>query len=103
MRKYKVILHADAEADIQSSFEWGCRTWGRKKAKAWVLDLRRVLLNRLTSAPLSCPLAPEGDELGVSIRHLVIGRYRLLFVVEQRTVEILHVKGSYVDPSKLRD
>ena len=28
MKKYKVILHPDAETDINSSFEWGCRLRG---------------------------------------------------------------------------
>jgi len=46
--------------------------------------------------PLSCPRAPESDELGVIIRQLIVGRYRILFIVEVRTVEILHVIGSYV-------
>ena len=100
MRKHKVILHPDAEADIQSAFEWGCRTWGRKNAKAWVRDLRHAITNRLTSTPPSCPLAPESKDLGISIRHLIVGRYRILLIVESRTVEILHVKGSYVDPAE---
>lgn len=28
MKKYKVILHPDAETDISSAFEWGRRRWG---------------------------------------------------------------------------
>lgn len=99
MRKYKVILHPDAEVDIQSAFEWGCRTWGRKSAKVWVRDLRKAIINRLTSTSLSCSLAPESKELGISIRRLIVGRYRILFTVERRTVEILYVRGSYVDPA----
>ena len=54
---------------------------------------------RLTSLPLGCALAPESEELGTSVRHLILGRYRILFIVEKRTVTILHVRGSYVDPS----
>jgi hypothetical protein len=30
MKKYKVILHEDAETDISSAFEWGRRAWARK-------------------------------------------------------------------------
>lgn len=98
MQKYTVILHPDAEIDIEASFEWGCRTWGRKKAKAWVRDLRHRIINRLSSTPLSCPAAPESEELGISLRHFILGRYRVIFIVERRTVEVLHVKGSYVPP-----
>ena len=95
MKKYKVILHPDAETDIRSSFEWGCRVWGEKRAKAWLRELRRAT-SRLTSTPLGCALALESDELGVAVRHLIVGRYRILFTVERRRVTILHVRGPYV-------
>ena len=96
MKKYKVVLHPDAAADIDSVFQWGCCTWGEQNARVWIRELRKVMRNRLTTMPLSCPLAPESDELGVTVRQLIVGRYRTLFIVEKRTVEILHVKGSYV-------
>lgn len=96
MKRYKVILHPDAEKDIESSFEWGCQTWGRANAKAWVTALRNTIRKRLTSMPLGCPLAPESKELGTSVRHLIVDRYRILFIVERRTVTILHVRGPYV-------
>ena len=98
MKKYKVILHPDAELDIDSSFRWGCRTWGDEKARLWVRKLRQTLRKQLTSMPLGCPLAPESEEVGISIRHLIVGRYRILFIVEGKTVTILHVKGSYTTP-----
>ena len=97
MKKYKVILHSDAESDIESSFKWGCRAWGEKNAKLWVRELRRAIRKQLTSLPLACPLAPEGEELSVSIRHLITGRYRVLFTVRGRTVTILHVSGPFTD------
>ena len=96
MKKYRVILHPDAETDIQSSFEWGCRTWGRENAQVWIQQLYRAIRNRLTSLPLRCPLAPESEELNIPVRHLIVGRYRVLFIVEKRDVTILHIKGSYV-------
>jgi len=96
MKKYKVILHPDAELDINSSFKWGCRTWGERNARLWVRKLRHAFRQHLTSMPLSCPLAPEAEELGVSIRHLIVGRYRILFIVKGTTVTILHVRGPYI-------
>ena len=94
-KKYILTVHPDAETDIDSSFQWGCRRWGRKNAKAWVRELRNAILNRLTSTPLSGSIAPESEELGIPIRHLVIGRYRVLYLVEKKTVTVLHVRGSY--------
>jgi len=98
MKGYKVILHSDAESDIESSFKWDCRAWGEQNAKLWVRKLRRAIRKHLTSLPLACPLAPESEQLGVSIRHLIAGRYRVLFTVRGRTVTILHVSGLYTDP-----
>ena len=98
MKKYKVILHSDAESDIESSFKWGCRAWGKENAKQWVQKLRRAIKKHLTSLPLACPVAPESEQLGVSIRHLIVGRYRVLFTVTGKTVTILHVNGPYIDP-----
>jgi plasmid stabilization system protein ParE len=103
MKKYKVILHPDAELDIASSFEWGCRAWGIKNARAWVQELRHAILNQLTSVPFRCPVAPEADELGISVRHLILGRYRIVFIVKGLLVTILHVRGPYiagVDPDE---
>ena len=34
MKKYRVALHPDAETDISSSYQWGCRVWGQKQANA---------------------------------------------------------------------
>ena len=96
MKSYKVILHPDAEKDIESSFEWGCRAWGQELARAWVRILRKTIIERPTSMPRGCPLAPESDELGTSVRQLMVDRYRVLFIIEKRTVTILHVRGPYV-------
>src|SRR5262245_56493634 len=96
MRKYQVILHPDAEIDIKSSHEWGCRTWGRQNAQTWLRHLHRTITNRLSSVPLRCPTAPESEELDIAVRHLIVGRYRVLFIVEQKTVTVLHIRGAYV-------
>ena len=99
MKKYKVVLHPDAELDVESCFNWGWRVWGEKNAKLWVQRLRRSFRKQLASMPLACPLAPESDQLSVSIRQLIVGRYRVLFTVRAKTVMILHVRGPYLDPS----
>lgn len=97
MKKYEVVLHPDAELDIESSFKWSCRAWGEENANLWVRKLRRAIRKQLTSLPLGCPLAPESEQLGVSIRHLIVGRYRVLFTVRRGTVTVLHVRGPYID------
>jgi len=96
MKKYSVIFHPDAETDITSSYEWGRRVWGDKRAIAWIRELHRAIKLRLTNLPLSCPLAPESNELDVPIHELIVQRYRVLFIVEKKTVTIVHVRGPYV-------
>lgn len=96
MRKYSVIFHPAAEADIQSSYQWGRQVWGDKQASAWARELRNSISSRLTSLPLSCALAPESDDLGIPVHQLVVRRYRILFIVEKKTVTILHVRGPFV-------
>jgi plasmid stabilization system protein ParE len=95
MKRFKVVLHPDAEADITSIFEWGCRAWGRKEAELWIQQLRHTFRKRLTSTPLRCSIAPESDELGITIRQLIVKRYRILFIVEQGTVTVVHLKGAF--------
>src|SRR5689334_18066355 len=94
-KKYILTVHPDAEIDIDSSYKWGCRRWGPKNAKAWVRELRHAIVTRLTATPLSCSIAPESEDLGIPVRQLILGRYRVLFLVEKKTVTILHVRGSY--------
>ena len=69
--------------------------WGKDQAKAWAIKLRKIIFSRLTTLTLACPISPETDELGLSVRQLRIQRYRVLFIVSQRTVTILHVRGPY--------
>jgi plasmid stabilization system protein ParE len=95
MKKYSVIFHWEAEADIISIYQWGRQVWGKDQANAWAQELQRTIKSRLTSLPLSCPLAPESEDLGIAVRQLIVQRYRVLFIVEKRTATILHVRGPY--------
>jgi len=100
MKKYTVLFHPDAETDITSSYQWGSRVWRQERAKVWLRELRHAIRTRLTSLPLTCPLAPEAENLDIAIRQLIVQRYRILFIVEKRKVTVLHVRGPYI--GKLR-
>ncbi|MBC8030504.1 MAG: type II toxin-antitoxin system RelE/ParE family toxin [Pyrinomonadaceae bacterium] len=95
MKKYSVTFHPDAETDISSCYQWGRRAWGAAQANAWIRELHQAIKLRLTSLPLSCPLAPESEDLAVAVRQLIVQRYRILFIVEKTSVTILHVRGPY--------
>lgn len=99
--KYKVKMTKAAEADILTSFQWGVRNWGLDQAKKWVTNIRRAIKQRLSLFPNGCPLAPDRDLQEDEVRHLIVGRYRVLFEVEGRLVRVLRVRGAYFDDEDL--
>ena len=46
----------------------------------------------LNHSPSRCPYADEDRFHDYEIRNLIIGQYRVLFHIEKKTVQILHVK-----------
>lgn len=59
-------------------------------------------VDSLAEMPRRCGLAPEAGELGFELRQLLYGRkrgrYRILFIIERRTVKILHIHHSARQP-----
>jgi hypothetical protein len=31
MKRYAVVFEESAQTDVRSSYDWGCRVWGKKK------------------------------------------------------------------------
>ncbi len=94
--KHKIIFHSQALLDIEASYHWGVRVWGKKQATKWANQFYKTCKKRLLQFPESCPIAPESEAVGFTIHQLVIDRYRALFVIEDDTVEILYVRGAYI-------
>lgn len=90
MRRYRVVLHPDAEAELEEAYRFISDDSPANAAK-W----RRGLLKKarsLKSFPERCPLAPESKALGEEVRQLLHGVYRLLFIIDDDTVTVLHVR-----------
>lgn len=96
MKKYAVIFEEPARSNIQESYDWGCRVWGKSQAQKWVRELRTEIVKQLATAPAGFPLAPESDEFDEEIRQMIVGRYRVLFTIRGKRVHVLHVRGAYV-------
>jgi plasmid stabilization system protein ParE len=96
MKRYRVIIERSAQVDIEGSYQWGVAHFGKHQADEWLRHLRRSC-RRLATLPERCPIAPEDDEFFETIRHLITGRYRVLFTVTGNTVHILHLRGAYVE------
>lgn len=100
MKRYAVVFTEEAKRDIANSYEWGREEWGEAAARRWYLKLRSHTRGNLTRFPLGQPLAPESEEVGQEIRHLIFGRYRILFEIVGRTVRILHLRGAFMGTDK---
>jgi len=96
MKRFKVILLPTAKADIQTSYEWGCRVWGVRQANSWSREMYKECKERLGSMPERFPLAPENDEFPIEVRQMLAGRYRILFTIKSKTVYVFHIQGAYV-------
>lgn len=96
MKRYDVIFEESAQTDVRGSYDWGCRVWGKKEAQQWVRELQRSVLRQLSLVPKGFPLAPENDEFSEEIRQMIVGRYRVLFLIKKRKVRVLHVRGAHL-------
>jgi plasmid stabilization system protein ParE len=95
MKRYTVVFSDDAVADFASSLQWGCENWGEDVAWHWYAEIRNSIRKTLSSFPLSQPIAPDNDEFEIEVRHMVIGRYRVLFTISGKQVTILHLSGPF--------
>ena len=95
MKKYEVEFSESAQADLESSFEWGSQRWGLGDAANWYFEIQDAINETLSISPLGCPLAPDQDEYIAEARVLAIGRYNAIFFVEGRTVFIVHIRGPF--------
>lgn len=60
-------------------------------------------IESLENFPFRCPLAPESDRFGAEIRHLIFGKYRILFIIEDEIVYVLRVRHQAQDMLKPDD
>jgi len=95
MKRYAVAFEESAQEDVRSSYDWGCRVWGKKEAKRWVRELRTAILRQLSIVPKGFPIAPEDEEFAEEIRQMIVGRYRVLFTIRKGKVHVLHIRGAY--------
>jgi plasmid stabilization system protein ParE len=95
MKRYLVVFEKSAQVDVDESYNWGCRVWGKKEAQRWVRQLWVAVSKQLSIVPKGFPLAPEDGEFAEEIRQMVVGRYRVLFTIRRGKVHVLHVRGAH--------
>lgn len=91
---YRVVITNKAEEDVESVLKWFHYQMATEAGGKWLAGLMSKL-NTLETHPERCALAAESEDVGEAIREFLFGRgrykYRLLFRVVGKTVQILRV------------
>jgi plasmid stabilization system protein ParE len=92
--KYRVVMTHKAEQDAENALQWFDHQSATAAGTRWFARLMAQIAT-LEKYPQRCALAPEAAEIGLEIRELGfgrrLGRYRLLFEIEGRSVVILRI------------
>lgn len=89
---YQVVTTQQAESEIETAYLWTAN-YSPEKAMLWYFDVQEAI-ESLANFPARCPVAPESVTFGQEIRHLLIGKYRILFHIDDETVYVTHVRHS---------
>ncbi len=94
---FKVEITSNAERDIEDIWEY-IGYDNPEDASFFISNLEEQIVT-LESFPFRCPLVPENELLGTGYRHLLYGRYRIIFRVISSRVIIMRI----VHQSRLLD
>ena len=98
--RYRIIITPEAESDLRKASSY-IRRDNPRAASAW-LKAARQRIKTLASYPERCTFAPESISFSQPIRELFYhgnrGTYRILFVVLDKTVFVLHVRHGSMLP-----
>jgi plasmid stabilization system protein ParE len=105
---YRVIVTPEAESDLRAAYRY-IRRHAPRSAREWIRRARQSV-KTLSRHPERCPLAQESASFDEPVRELLFGAgnrgtHRIIFVVINRSVYVLHVRhGSMLplDPEQLK-
>jgi toxin ParE1/3/4 len=86
---YSVYITESAEQDVLDIWNYICDD-SRPRATKFVVQLESEI-KKLKKYPLRCPVIKESEFLGIEYRHLVIGKYRIIFKIDADNVYIMRV------------
>ena len=92
---YKVEITEKAQEEARLALKW-IAEHSPGKATLWHFEFLEKT-DSLENFPALCPLAPESKTHGREIRHLLFGKYRILFSIEDETVYVLRVRHQAQD------
>jgi plasmid stabilization system protein ParE len=101
--KYRIEITSEAEWEIKEAYLWIHRDSPANAAR-WRRGLLEAVRS-LSQQPMRCQLAPESAFFKQEIRQLLYGKqggvYRVLFMINEKTVSILHIRHAareYLQP-----
>lgn len=92
---FQVEITEPAEGDAREAVRWIAQ-YAPEKASLWYFDFLAAA-DSLQEFPARCPLAPESSEVR-ELRHLLFSKYRIIFLIDDETVYILHVRHQKQKP-----
>jgi plasmid stabilization system protein ParE len=98
---YRVIVTPEAESDLRAAYRY-IRHHAPRSAREWIRRIRQSV-KTLYRHPERCPLAPESVSFDEPIRQLLFGAgnrgtYRIIFVLIDGSVYVLHVRHGSMLP-----
>ena len=87
--KFRVKIARHAETDLDEIWAYIAAD-SVDSANRFILKLERRM-KTLSWSPRRCPLILENELLGTQYRHLIVGKYRLVFRIFGETVYILRI------------
>lgn len=99
MARFKVEIPPHVEHEIEHYVDFIAQD-NVEAALKWFQKLETRIYS-LDQNPKRCPVAFESRFHEYEIRNLVIGNYRVLFRVEGKTVQILHLKHGKMERKKI--
>jgi plasmid stabilization system protein ParE len=98
---YRIIVTQEAESDLRKASSY-IRRDNPRAASAWLKGARQRI-KTLARYPEQCSCAPESASFSEPIRELFYGHgnrgtYRILFVVLDKTIFVLHIRHGAMLP-----
>ncbi|MCP5127663.1 MAG: type II toxin-antitoxin system RelE/ParE family toxin [Gammaproteobacteria bacterium] len=87
---YRVDITSEAGEEIEAIYLYIAED-SPDNAAHWYFAIHDKI-QTLKDSPNRCPLAYENRFYDYEVRNLIFGSYRVLFRVQEKTVQILHVK-----------
>lgn len=90
MKRYRVLIHPQAEIELEAAYRYIAGD-SPERAARW----RKQILKKaqsLETFPDRCHKAREAKLVAADLRHLVVGNYRIIFLIEAEVVTVLHIR-----------